>query len=104
MFNKGLAACAIMSLSLAGVVEAQVWNSAEARALVERATALRTRQLADTGLVDYHATAHGYVMFLAQLGDGLREPPRVVRADQLALEVYWRAPNFSKQIIEGRRD
>jgi len=81
-----------------------VWNSAEARALVARATALRARQLADTGLVDYHATAHGYVMFLAQLGDGLREPPRIVRADQLALEVYWRAPNFSKQIIEGRRD
>jgi len=81
-----------------------VWNSAEARALAERATALRARQLADTGLVDYHATAHGYVTFLAQLGDGLREPPRIVRADQLALEVYWRAPNFSKQIIEGRRD
>ena len=71
---------------------------------MERATALRARQLADTGLVDYHATAHGYVTFLAQLGDGLREPPRIVRADQLALEVYWRAPNFSKQIIEGRRD
>jgi len=81
-----------------------VWNSAEARAIVERATALRARQLADTGLVDYHATAHGYVTFLAQLGDGLREPPRIVRADQLALEVYWRAPSFSKQIIEGRRD
>jgi hypothetical protein len=95
-----------MSVSLASVAASQKapWNSAQARILVERATALRARQLADTGLVDYHATAHGYVTFLAQLGDGLREPPRIVRADQLALEVYWRAPNFSKQIIEGRRD
>ena len=98
------AACAIISGLWASVAGSQVWNSAEARALAERATSLRARQLADTGLVDYHATAHGYVMFLAQLGDGLREPPRIVRADQLALEVYWRAPNFSKQIIEGRRD
>jgi hypothetical protein len=104
MFAKVLAACAIISGSLASAAKSQVWNSAEARALVERATALRARQLADTGLVDYHATAHGYVTFLAQLGDGLREPPRIVRADQLALEVYWRAPSFSKQIIEGRRD
>jgi hypothetical protein len=104
MFAKSLAACAIISGSLASVAGSQVWNSAEARALVTRATALRAQQLADTGLVDYHATAHGYVTFLAQLGDGLREPPRIVRADQLALEVYWRAPNFSKQIIEGRRD
>jgi hypothetical protein len=93
-----------MSGSLASVAASQNWNSAPARALVERATALRARQLADTGLNDYHATAHGYVTFLAQLGQGLREPPRIVRADQLALEVYWRAPNFSKQIIEGRRD
>jgi hypothetical protein len=104
MFAKLLATCLGLSVSLASVTESQVWNSAQARSLVERATALRARQLADTGLVDYHATAHGYVTFLAQLGDGLREPPRVVRADQLALEVYWRAPNFSKQIIEGRRD
>jgi len=104
MFAKLLAACSTLSLSLASLAHSQAWNSPAARALVERATALRARQLADTGLVDYHATAHGYVTFLAQLGDGLREPPRIVRADQLALEVYWRAPNFSKQIIEGRRD
>jgi hypothetical protein len=104
MFAKVLVACSSLSLSLASLAQSQAWNSPAARSLVERATALRARQLADTGLVDYHAMAQGYVTFLAQLGDGLREPPRIVRADQLALEVYWRAPNFSKQIIEGRRD
>jgi len=83
---------------------AQQWNDARALALVRQATDRRAEQLADSGLVDYTARAHGYVTFLAQLGEGLREPPRVVKADELALEVYWRAPNLSKQRIVGRRD
>ena len=83
---------------------AQTWNDPRTLALVERATQRRTEQLADTALVDYHATAHGYLTFLAQLGQGFPDPPKVVRSDELALEVYWRAPNLSKQVIEGRRD
>ena len=85
-------------------VAAQTWNDPRTLALVERATQRRTEQLADTALVDYHATAHGYLTFLAQLGQGFPDPPRVVRSDELALEVYWRAPDLSKQVIEGRRD
>jgi hypothetical protein len=38
------------------------------------------------------------------VGQGFTEPPRIVKADELALEVYWRAPNLSKQRIMGRRD
>jgi hypothetical protein len=83
---------------------AQSWNSSRALALVRQATDRRVQQLADSGLLDYRATAHGYLTFLAQLGEGLRTPPRVVKADELALEVYWRAPNLSKQRIVGRRD
>ncbi|MEO5567167.1 MAG: hypothetical protein ABIR92_01660, partial [Gemmatimonadaceae bacterium] len=77
---------------------------APTRALVEMATRRRAEQLADTGLVDYRASARGYVTFLAQLGDGFLETPKLVKTDQLALEVYWRAPNLSKQRIIGRRD
>jgi hypothetical protein len=80
------------------------WNDARARALVERATRRRAEQLADTGLVDYRANATGYVTFLAQMGDGFLETPKLVKTDQLALEVYWKAPNLSKQRIVGRRD
>ena len=83
---------------------AQTWNDARTRSLVESATNRRALQLADTALVDYRADAHGYVTFLAQVGEGFTEPPRVVKADELALTVYWRAPNLSKQIIQGRRD
>ncbi|MEP7344099.1 MAG: hypothetical protein ABI877_02475 [Gemmatimonadaceae bacterium] len=80
------------------------WNDERTTALVRRATELRQRQLADTGLVSYAATAHGYLTFLAQVGDGFPDPPKIVKADELALEVYWRAPNYSKQWIVGRRD
>ena len=86
------------------LVAQTVWNDSTTRALVELATRLRAAQLADTGLTDYRADAHGYLTFLAQVGQGFAEPPRIVKADELALEVYWRAPNLSKQRIVGRRD
>jgi hypothetical protein len=92
------------ALAGAGSAHAQQWNDARTRSLVERATARRAQQLADTGLVDYKAIARGYLTFLAQLGEGFTEPPRIVKADQLALEVYWHAPDLSKQRIIGRRD
>ena len=83
---------------------AQRWNEERALSLARLGTERRARQLADSGLVDYQANAHGYLTFLAQLGEGFQEPPRVVKADELALQVYWKAPNLSKQRIIGRRD
>jgi hypothetical protein len=80
------------------------WNDERSRALVERATERRARELADTALADYRARAHGYLTFLAQLGEGFPEPPKVVKADELAVEVLWRAPDMSKQRVVGRRD
>ena len=99
------AVAALLLLSPARGARGQtVWNDSTTRALVELATRLRAAQLADTGLTDYKAEAHGYLTFLAQVGQGFVEPPRIVKADELALEVYWRAPNLSKQRIVGRRD
>src|SRR6476620_11375446 len=100
----------VLAISAFGVIappakaSAQEWNDARSRALVEQATERRARQIADTALATYHAAAHGYLTFLAQLGEGFTEPPKIVKADELALEVYWRAPNLSKQLIAGRRD
>lgn len=91
-------------LATAVPAAAQRWNDSTALALAAQATSLRARQLADTGLTDYYARAHGYLVFLAQVGEGFPDPPRIVKADELALEVYWRAPNYSKQYIVGRRD
>ena len=80
------------------------WNDARALDLAQRATARRSAQLADTTLKDYSARARGYVTFLAQSGEGLTEPPKVVKADELGLEIFWRSPDQSKQRILGRRD
>src|SRR5215212_4836581 len=99
-----LAACGLVVTLAARPAYAQQWNDQRSRTLVERATARRAQQLADTGLRDYKAVAHGYVTFLAQVGEGLTEPPKVVKADELVNEVYWLAPNLSKQRILGRRD
>ncbi len=100
-----LSICALSSVmaspSRAG---AQGWNDPRTRALVEAATQRRAKQIADTALASYKAIAHGYLTFLAQLGEGFTEPPKIVKADELALEVYWQAPNLSKQWIVGRRD
>src|SRR5688500_7831520 len=98
------ACCIALAVVIPSPVVAQTWNDPRTLALVARATERRAQQLADTGLVDYKASARGYLTFLAQLGEGFPEPPKIVKADELALEVYWRAPNLSKQRIVGRRD
>ena len=111
-----MGACAALVAAAPGAARAQQpaaargWNDSTTQALVRLATERRARQLADTGLVDYRATARGYLTFLAQLGTGelgeqqFPEPPRIVKSDELALEVFWKAPGLSKQRIVGRRD
>ena len=95
-----LAVFAALPIPLAG----QAWDDVTVLALVERARARRAADAA-SGLEDFRAQAHGFVFFLAQLGDeGLEEPPQLVKSDELMLEVYWRAPGRSKQRILGWRD
>jgi hypothetical protein len=81
-----------------------VWNDSRTLAVVERAVDRRSRRFADSGLTDYTAEARGYLTFLGQFGEGFPEPPRVVKVDQLAVEVLWKAPMLSKQRLIGQRD
>src|SRR5690348_9115746 len=83
---------------------AQAWNSEDALALARRAVLRRSGAAADSSLHDYKAQAHGFLFFLGAFGQGLADPPRLVKADQLELEVYWRAPASSKQRVIGWRD
>lgn len=85
-------------------ISAQGWNSQRAESLATHATEVRAAQLADSGLKSYKAEARGYLTFLAQLGKGFPDPPKIVRADQIASDIYWKAPSLSKQLIKGRRD
>ncbi|AHG91403.1 hypothetical protein J421_3866 [Gemmatirosa kalamazoonensis] len=93
---------AVAATAAAPSGDPRAWNSAQALALVARAGCRRRTQLADTSLHDYQATARGYLTFLGQLGD--IEIPRVIQATQVATQVYWKAPNISKQIVVGERD
>jgi hypothetical protein len=91
---------AVLPAPLAG----QAWNAPDALALVRRAVERRAEVQADAMLRSYRTRAHGFVFFLAQVGEGLTEPPRLVKADELDVEVYWQAPDRSKQVISGWRD
>lgn len=94
----------LLVIVLPAPVVAQDWNDSAVMRLVQRGIERRQRADADTTLRSYRSRAHGFVFFLAQVGEGLTEPPRLVKADELDVEVYWEAPNRSKQVILGWRD
>jgi hypothetical protein len=100
----GLALALAASGSAARGAVAQEWDSPAVRMLVQRAVDRRQIALADTTLTDFTARAHGFLFFLGQIGEGLQEPPRLIKSDQLELEVSWKAPRFSRQRIIGWRD
>ena len=78
------------------------WDDARVMELVRRAQARRAETVADTALASYQADARGYVYFYLDRRDtGDRT---LVKTDQVALDVYWKAPAFSKQRIVGLRD
>ncbi len=77
------------------------WNSERVMQLVVRARAARLMP-PDSGLRSYRAEAEGHVYFyLDREGTGQRT---LVKADQVAVEIYWRKPHFMKQRIVGWRD
>jgi hypothetical protein len=108
MMARGLA----QSLMVTGVLltagcaglHAQSWNAPDARALAQRGVERRQEAQADSALRSWRTRAHGFVFFLAQIGGGLTGPPRLVKADELDVEVYWQVPGRSKQVILAWRD
>ena len=78
LFAAMAAACCLPGPLVAPMWAQSEWNDARTLALVHRATELRERQLADTALHDWRANAHGYLTFLAQLGEGFTEPPKTI--------------------------
>jgi hypothetical protein len=89
--------CILCLALLVTDLAAQEWNTPEALDLVGRA--VRARQTG-TAPPQYVGHARGMVLFLVQPGE--REPA-LARADQLAVEVYWQAPDRSKQNIAAWR-
>jgi hypothetical protein len=101
-----LAAPAFVGLLAHGPISAQeegpVWNHPATLGLLARARELRHSTAVDSVFRSYRADARGYVYFFFDRPEtGERS---LVKADQVALEIYWQAPNRTKQLIVGRRD
>ena len=78
------------------------WNDPRALELVARARGVRQSAAVDPDLRSYQAIATGHVFFLVDRpSSGERT---LVKADQLALEIYWRGPRDTRQRIIGMRD
>ncbi|MEQ1857936.1 MAG: hypothetical protein ABL963_15885, partial [Longimicrobiales bacterium] len=93
----------VLALPVSAAAQSEpIWNDPRALDLVARARALRTSAVVDSTFRSYQARARGYVYFFFDRPDsGART---LVKADQVALDVYWQAPSSTKQVIVGRRD
>lgn len=78
------------------------WNAPRVLELIERARQRRQLPLADSALRNYKAMATGHVYFY--LDRQSSDERTLVKTDQIALEVYWAAPDRTKQRIVGLRD
>lgn len=83
---------------------AQAWNDPAALARVMRAVDRRNAVQGDSTLRSWQVHAHGVVLFQAQLGAAPDAPTRLIKADELDVEVYWQTPGRSKQVIRHWRD
>ncbi len=78
------------------------WNGTRALELVAQARDLRQATAVDSTLHAYQADARGYVYFFLDRPD--TDERSLVKTDQIALELFWRAPNEAKQRVVGLRD
>ncbi len=96
-------ACVWAALA-AAPLSAQGWDDSTTLALVRRGIAARQRAEPDSTLKSYQTVAHGFVFFLGQAGRELEAPPRLIKADELLVDVYWQAPDLHRQVVRGWRD
>ena len=77
------------------------WDTPRVLELVARARDRRREPVADSSLRTYRADAGGFIYFFVDREDG--SEPVLLRADQVALELYWGRPDRVKQVIRGMR-
>jgi hypothetical protein len=78
------------------------WNDPRALELVGRARDARHDTFVDSAFTSYRADARGFVYFFIDRPS--TDERNLVRADQVAIEMYWRAPDETRQRIVGMRD
>ncbi|HRP08755.1 MAG TPA: hypothetical protein PLL69_09750 [Gemmatimonadales bacterium] len=96
---------ALLALVLAAApLAAQEWRPGSALELVRLAARNRSERDIDTLLAGWRAVAHGLVRFTAEVDQGAIPVERLIKADELLVEVYGEGPNRSKQVITAWRD
>lgn len=93
---------AVLCLLPSGLAAQEGWNTPRALELVGAARALRQAAVRDATFQSYQADARGYVYFFLDRED--TDERVLVKTDQVALEVYWKAPDLTRQRIVGLRD
>jgi hypothetical protein len=78
------------------------WNGSEVLELVRRARTLRNSTAVDPEFRSYTSDARGYVYFFVDRPDATENV--LVKVDQIALDLYFVAPNTTRQRIVGLRD
>ena len=86
----------------AAAQRAEVWNDSRVLELIAQARAERHSVAIDAAFRSYVGQARGHVYFFIDRPDS--DERTLLKADQVALEVFWRAPNQTGQRIVGRRD
>ncbi len=78
------------------------WNAARPLELMERARARRDLPRGDSTLRNYTAKANGFVYFYLDRRE--TDERTLVKVDQIAIDLYWKSPDRTKQRIVGLRD
>lgn len=94
----------VLSIAIVRFAPAQTWQGATQVLLVQRAISQRGMRDADARLTGWRARAHGVVRLASVVEHGGLPVERVIKADELRVEVYGEAPNRSKQVIVAWRD
>jgi hypothetical protein len=85
-------------------VRAQQWQAGDSIDLVRRAVQQRSARDADALIASWQALAHGVLRYAAVINHGGDPVERVIRADELQVQVYGESPNRSKQVLRAWRD
>jgi hypothetical protein len=93
-----LALAAAAPVSLLSAQEA-AWNDERSMEIIEAAINTRHHAFSDSSLQNFEVDAEGYVYLLTNI----EGEERLVRADQVALNVIWQAPDNISQTMVGRR-
>ncbi|MGQ0560811.1 MAG: hypothetical protein ACT443_02940 [Gemmatimonadota bacterium] len=102
-FRRASVALLLLLIARPGIAQDPLgWNTQRARELIERARERRELPRGDSTLRNYQASAHGYVYFYLDRRED--DERTLVKVDQIALNLFWKRPNLTKQRIVGLRD